>query len=926
MRLLRCHIDNFGKLQDYTVDFAGNPTMFLKPNGWGKSTLAAFVKVMFYGFANEKKRGNALERERLRYKPWQGGACGGELEFEAGGRQYRLNRTFGAKESEDTFTLYDAVTNLRSEDFSRNIGEELFQINRESFTRTIFLAQSDCATGTTDSINAKIGNLADNLDDLNRYEKVQQVLKDLRNSLTPSRKTGVLRQRRDEMAELKDELRRRASVEGALTELEGRLADCREERDRLAGERGCLQEQWELAVRQQALAAKRQHYESILSQCRERQQAVERVRNAFGGRIPDRALLEEMQGKRRDLIQQESEMQAAALGDEDRRDLARVKRAFSEGIPEDVVLEQGRELSDELDRLREEAAQSRLSGEERQEMKRLEERFAGWQGSSEELETELDECLRQCELCSGKRSGLDTKRATLDSLRLLEESTRKSVRSGRRAGQSLLMIAGAVMLVGALYLLMMSRLIGLLPAVGGIILMIAGACAGGRKKDGEGEANRTGKVNRTDKTNPEDGPVRAGQADIDGTDGDRESGDMERRGMAQLERQIAEDEAQIARAEHRVETLAATLGLGAVDWETGGQWIRETLYNLKNDWRRLQRLRAREQDYRARNYEERIAGLRGRLSELLGPYVQQGGLPEGKAGQVIAELESDRYIFRRLTEQEQRFRKAYRSCTKLQAQIEHFLAEYGQGESGNPDAALQKMTAMLAGYESDTEELSGLLKVKEEFEAANDVAGFGQEPEQAGAEELKASLTELDGRLEVLGENIHSYLMQLDERQQELEELQRTQERLDELQEAYDRDYEYYCNLERTSEYLALAKESLSARYIGPVLNAFKRYYAFLDEGTDADFRMDTDICVTRREAGEQRDVRAFSAGSRDLIYIALRMALVDAMYQKEKPFIIFDDSFVNLDGERMAQARRFLREIAKEYQVLYFTCHESRM
>ncbi|MBE5867171.1 MAG: hypothetical protein E7292_13460, partial [Lachnospiraceae bacterium] len=114
MKLLRCHIDNFGKLTDYTVDFTENPQVFYEPNGWGKSTLAAFIKVMFYGFANESKRGATLEKERVRYKPWQGGVYGGEIMFEAGGKTYLMNRTFGSKEAEDTFVLYDGVTNLPS--------------------------------------------------------------------------------------------------------------------------------------------------------------------------------------------------------------------------------------------------------------------------------------------------------------------------------------------------------------------------------------------------------------------------------------------------------------------------------------------------------------------------------------------------------------------------------------------------------------------------------------------------------------------------------------------------------------------------------------------------------------------------------------------------------------------------------------------
>ena len=56
-----------------------------------------------------------------------------------------------------------------------------------------------------------------------------------------------------------------------------------------------------------------------------------------------------------------------------------------------------------------------------------------------------------------------------------------------------------------------------------------------------------------------------------------------------------------------------------------------------------------------------------------------------------------------------------------------------------------------------------------------------------------------------------------------------------------------------------------------------------------------------------------------------MRLALVEAMYEEQKPFLILDDPFVNLDENRTKGAMRFLTEIAKEYQVIYFTCHGSR-
>ena len=56
MRLISCHIENFGKLHELDIDFDPGESVIFEENGWGKSTLAAFIRIMFYGFENEGKR------------------------------------------------------------------------------------------------------------------------------------------------------------------------------------------------------------------------------------------------------------------------------------------------------------------------------------------------------------------------------------------------------------------------------------------------------------------------------------------------------------------------------------------------------------------------------------------------------------------------------------------------------------------------------------------------------------------------------------------------------------------------------------------------------------------------------------------------------------------------------------------------------
>ena len=168
MKLLTCHIDNFGKLSDVTLQFSNGLNVINQENAWGKSTLAAFLKAMFYGL-DAKKETRAFEKERVLYRPWQGGAFGGELDFELNGKKYRISRSFGRTEKTDEFHLYDLRTNLECFDYSENIGSEIFELDSSSFKRSIYIAQNDCGSEVSDGIHAKLGNLAENTDDINNY-------------------------------------------------------------------------------------------------------------------------------------------------------------------------------------------------------------------------------------------------------------------------------------------------------------------------------------------------------------------------------------------------------------------------------------------------------------------------------------------------------------------------------------------------------------------------------------------------------------------------------------------------------------------------------------------------------------------------------------------------------------------------------------
>ena len=121
------------------------------------------------------------------------------------------------------------------------------------------------------------------------------------------------------------------------------------------------------------------------------------------------------------------------------------------------------------------------------------------------------------------------------------------------------------------------------------------------------------------------------------------------------------------------------------------------------------------------------------------------------------------------------------------------------------------------------------------------------------------------------------------------------------------------------------AKDSFTSKYTGPVKRSFNKYYKIITGEEINRYDIDAAINISIMEMGDKRDVSLLSRGSKDIAGLCMRMAFIDAMYKDEKPFIILDDPFVNFDDEKLRGGISLLKEISREYQVIYFTCHESR-
>ena len=136
---------------------------------------------------------------------------------------------------------------------------------------------------------------------------------------------------------------------------------------------------------------------------------------------------------------------------------------------------------------------------------------------------------------------------------------------------------------------------------------------------------------------------------------------------------------------------------------------------------------------------------------------------------------------------------------------------------------------------------------------------------------------------------------------------------------------EEYQVLKLTAEYLKKANEKMRSKYKNPLEQRLNYYIDLICGENQFDASIDLDFNVTFNSKGKARETEYFSKGINDVVNICKRFALSDVIFEGKSPFIVLDDPFCNLDENRLQDGLKILEMLAKEKQIIYFTCHESR-
>ena len=285
MKLVSLHIDNFGKFNNLDMSFNNGLNQLIEENGWGKSTLTAFIKVMFYGFDNSSKR-DSYENERKRYKPWNGGIYGGNITFCLDDKRYTIYRTFEAKDKDDTFRLVDQRTMLVSLDYSSNIGYEIFKIDSSTFKKTLCIYENNCITESTGDIEALLGDEQSDTEDINNFDKVIKSMDDKLNALSPDRKTGELYKQKDKLNEIQAQLKEMPVLEDSIDTTIRHIKDTEKLMEKLSLQKQHIKEELDKASYYNEMQSILKQYNIYSRQLEEKRQAYEEKLEEYG-RLPD---------------------------------------------------------------------------------------------------------------------------------------------------------------------------------------------------------------------------------------------------------------------------------------------------------------------------------------------------------------------------------------------------------------------------------------------------------------------------------------------------------------------------------------------------------------------------------------------------------------------------------------------------------------
>ena len=842
MRLLDCTISAFGTLCDRHIDFSEGITVILEENGFGKTTLAAFIKAMFYGLPTARRGQTAENNERVKYYPWNNSNFGGRLTFEAGGKTYRIVRSFDrTTATNDSFQLIDAKTGAASGDFGEDIGRELFGVDEEGFLRSTFSNGTPQLSSLPSSIRSKISNRIDRADDMDDFEAASKRLTSAIKELDG--KSGALQTSARKIQAARSELERCKTDILEYQRLSACIAQLESERKTLEKEKSALSQKLVAAQGAEAAELKRRNYNRLLQNCEQLKNSIAQIEQKYSGSCPDNEKIAELNKA----VSQYRE-QMIYLSVEEKKENSPEYRELSSFFEKELPADE----------------EIRSIGEQLRTMELFHSKI-------EQNEKTLEELNKQLSNLAILNLTDIPDEAVLNEMRLIGSYASSApvvpAFSKTKKGGKFWLALSALLLVAGLGLCFVNLIAGIIVAAVGAVALIACALLSSvRKMMATGGANAAELIEKKQKM--QEFLVRYGfspQADVN----------------------AAVDKLKMAHSLF-------------VEMEQKTQDIRE---------------------------------LKTQLAETLSLYWsfmdQFGGQKNEQEAAVAFEVlkrRRDRYLNEVLPTKDKSKHLAA-EVKRLYEDIVNRFQELGvcSKEPQEFQPLLDELKKDAADYQQLKEELSfSQCEAQQSFEH-DEIATLPEKSDELSVNDLAMKAKSLEQKLAEISDKLAALRLQAQRLSYSNEESCELEELIESESEKEAQNCQKLASIKLAAQYLLSAKNELSKKYAGSVGKSFERYSSLFLGGVSDDVLINPELTLSVEREGIGRDTSFFSSGQRSVMDVCLRLSLIDAMFEKEKPFLILDDPFSSLDEQNLQSALALLKNVSKEQQILYLTCHPSR-
>ena len=762
MKLIKCYIENFGKLHNFEFNFSNGLNSIKEENGWGKTTFATFIKSMFYGLPSTTKR-NLDENERKKYSPWQGGAFGGNIEFEVNNKKYRVERFFGKNNSEDTFDIIDLSTGKKSKDYSQNIGQELFDLDEDAFERSCFIPQKILNSNINESISNKLTNLIQGTTENYNYELAQENLDKKRSTLYNKKGSGQIQETESKIEDLISKINELNTSALAISELQNQVDIQEEQIKQLLNKQSIIKSQIKEYSKTQQKVANKDLYTKLVNQVEQTKNQITENQEILNNKITSITEITAYETLNQKTIQSQNELE---------------------------IKSKNNYLQDRHNELL-----NYFGGENKIP-------------SSKEI------------------SQITQDISTYNSLKISTANIEQTKKTPAKKSKLNLIFAGvsALALLGGAIALAYITILGIICFVIGVVsLCIAGF------------SYLSNMINVKTSTNN----------NIDYN-------------------QLEKDQNEKFR-------LQKTINEFLCDYEGYNTDINTALSNIVANKKEYENIAQKLNVQKTENTE--LTNNINKDKQKIQQYLLQFNVDNNISfGEQLSILKQALINISNLKE----------LLVKEQEELDLFKKEKNFDTS---ELSLENVD--IDDLQNQDNQLQNEIDECRDFKSRN-IAKINRIQDEISA------LDDLENEKEIL-EN----------------DLQKLNSELNAVKNAI--------------KFLEVANESLSAKFLEPMKNGLTKYLKLITNKDFNNLKLDTDFNILFEEYGKLREVNFYSKGYKNTIDLCMRLALIDALFENQKPFIVLDDPFVNMDESKVENAKQFLQELSKTYQLIYFSCHNSR-